>query len=286
MGVCSWRHRLVLLGALLRVERAQLARPGGVALGRDLALRLGAELLEHGARVARDGHVHGAVVAELRRVDVHVDDLEVGGEARRPPELDDPVEARADGQDHVGLGEGLAPRVQEGQRVVLGDEAARDRRGVEGDAGRPPRRPGARRRRPTTRRRCPPMITGRSALARSAMASFTAPGSPRVRGAGRHGPGIVDLLLLDLLAQDVAGHVDVHRPGPARGGLAEGGVDDVGNALGVVDALRPLGDRASSPRPDRSPGRPPCRGTRAGSSRRWRPAARSRSRHWPRRWPG
>jgi len=49
-----------------------------------------------------------------------VDDLEVGGEARRPSELDHPVEARADGDDDVGLGEGLAARVQERQRVVLG----------------------------------------------------------------------------------------------------------------------------------------------------------------------
>ena len=135
IGVCSRRHGLVLLGGLLGVQRAQLARPRGVALGRDLALGLGAELLEHRARVARDGHVHLAVVAELGRVDVHVDDLEIGGEARRAAELDHPVEARADRQHHVGLGEGLAPRVQERQRVVLGDEAARDRRRVEGDAG-------------------------------------------------------------------------------------------------------------------------------------------------------
>ena len=50
--------------------------------------------------------------------------IAIGGEARRPPELDHPVEARADGQHDVGLGEGLAARVQERQRVVLGDEAA------------------------------------------------------------------------------------------------------------------------------------------------------------------
>src|SRR2546430_4711046 len=35
----------------------------------------------------------------------------------RSPELDHPVESRADGEDDIGLGERLAARVEEGQRV-------------------------------------------------------------------------------------------------------------------------------------------------------------------------
>ena len=40
----------------------------------------------------------------------------------------------------------------------------------------------------------PPRMSGRSAFARSAMASFTAAGSPSERGMGRAGPGKVSLL--------------------------------------------------------------------------------------------
>ena len=96
-------HRLVLLGAFLGVERPQLARPRSVPLGIDLAVGLGAQLLEHGPGVARDRHVDRAVVPELGRIDVDVDHLHVGGEARRPSELDHPVEARADGQHAIIL---------------------------------------------------------------------------------------------------------------------------------------------------------------------------------------
>ena len=160
------------------------------------------------------GHVDRAVVAELGGVDVDVDHLEVGGEARRPAELDHPVEARADRQHDVGLGEGLAARVEEGQRVVLRDQAARDRRGVERDAGgldEGLERGGA---------VGPPHAAARDdhralRLREQRDGLRTAPGSPSVRGAGFQGPAVVQLLLLDLLAEDVARHVEVDRAGPA-----------------------------------------------------------------------
>ena len=110
-------------------------------------------------------------------------------EARRPAELDHPVEARAHRQHHVGLGEGLAARVQERQLVVLGDQAARDRRGVERDAGglhEGLERGGAVR---------PPHAAARDdhrALGlREQRDGLLAPrrDRPGVRGAGFHGPG-------------------------------------------------------------------------------------------------
>src|SRR5206468_10090954 len=48
----------------------------------DPAARLRGELLEHGARVADDRDVGRPVVAELARVHVDLDDLEVRGEPR------------------------------------------------------------------------------------------------------------------------------------------------------------------------------------------------------------
>src|SRR3989442_513540 len=52
----------------------------------------------------------------------------------------------------------------------------------------------------------------------------------------------LDLVLVDLLAERVAGHVDVDGPQAAGHGLAIRGREDLGNALGVVDPLGPLGD--------------------------------------------
>jgi len=84
-----------------------------------------------------------AIVAELGRVDVHVDDLQIGREAGRAPELDHPVEARADGQHHVRLAidverwtRGVATaRIDaepQGQRVVFGEDTFADQRGGDG----------------------------------------------------------------------------------------------------------------------------------------------------------
>jgi hypothetical protein len=63
---------------------------------------------------------------------------------------------------------------------------------------------------------------------------------PRRRLPGRR---VVDALLFHFFTEDVAGHVDVHRARTPGGRLPEGGGDDVGDALGVEDPLRPLGDR-------------------------------------------
>jgi len=100
-------HRLVHLGRLLGVQRPQLCPSSPRKARSDLALGLCPELLEDGAGVAHDRHVDLAIVPELAGIDVDVDHLEVGGEARRPPELDHPVEPRADGEDDIGLGERL-----------------------------------------------------------------------------------------------------------------------------------------------------------------------------------
>src|SRR5437899_1377510 len=83
------------------------------------------------ATFARDGHVGLTVVVELGRVDVDVDDLGAGGEPRRPPELDDEVEAGADDEEHVHLAECLGAGIEERELVVFRHGAAGERRRVE-----------------------------------------------------------------------------------------------------------------------------------------------------------
>jgi hypothetical protein len=235
------RHGLVLLGGLLGVEDAELPRPRRVALGVDLALSLGAKLLEHGARIACDGHVHVAVVAELGRVDIDVNDLEVRGEAGRTSELDDPVEARAYGQHHVGLGEGLAAGVQEGEVVILGDEAARDRGGVEGDSS------GLHERLEGGGAVGPPDPAARDddrPLRLAEERDGVLDGGGVAEGARRGAPrgGIDHALLLDLLAEHVAGQIEIDGAGASCRRLAQRCLHHVGNTPCIVDPFRPLGD--------------------------------------------
>src|SRR5262249_53053620 len=107
------RHYLVVLSGLLGVEDAELADPRRIFRRVDLALRLGGELLEDGARVADDRHVDVAVLAHPGRVDVDADDLHVLSEARRPRKLDDPVEPGADDETDVRFLERRAPGIEE-----------------------------------------------------------------------------------------------------------------------------------------------------------------------------
>ena len=162
-------------------------------------------------------------------------------EARRPPELDHPVEARADGQHAITLGERGAARVQERQRVILGNEAARDRLGPERNAGGVDERPqrGSAVRPPHAAagdddgplRACEERdgLLDRGRITERPRCSL-----PRRR--------VRDRVVLDLLAEDVARQVDIDGARPTARRLAEGGRDDVGDALGVVNPLRPLGD--------------------------------------------
>ena len=235
------RHRAVRLGLLLGVDGPELPHPSAVAGRIDAPARLGGELLQHGAGVPGDGHVGHAVVAELGGVDVHVDDLEVGGEARRAPELDDVVEAAAHDQERVGLGEGLGPGVEEGQRVVLRDQAARDRRGVERNARRLDERPkggggvGPPDAAPPEDDRALGARQERDGLADRRGVAL---------GPGRRPPhrGIRHRRLVHRLAEDVTGQVEVDGARPAGGGVAERGGDQLGDAPGVEHPLRPLGD--------------------------------------------
>src|SRR2546425_9221165 len=76
-------HLLVHLGRLLGVEGPELRHPRGVAAAIDPPARLGGELLEDGAGVADDRHVDPAVVTELARVHIDLDDFEARGESGR-----------------------------------------------------------------------------------------------------------------------------------------------------------------------------------------------------------
>src|SRR5438876_475836 len=97
-------HGLLRLEGLLRVEALQLVDPRAVASLVERASCLGRQLLQDSAGVAEDRHVRRAVVTELGRINVDLDDLQVRGEARRSAELDDVVEAGADVQNDVRRG--------------------------------------------------------------------------------------------------------------------------------------------------------------------------------------
>ena len=91
--------------------------------------------------VADDRHVGVAVLGDLGRVDVGVDDLGLGRE-RRQLAGDPVVEAGAEGDEQVGLLQGgdggdraVHARHAEVQRVAVGDGAARHQRGHDGDLG-------------------------------------------------------------------------------------------------------------------------------------------------------
>ena len=62
------------------------------------------ELLEHQAAVAIDGDVDAPVAAELRRVEIDLDDLGVGRPGGRAPVVDPEVEGRSEDEDAVRLG--------------------------------------------------------------------------------------------------------------------------------------------------------------------------------------
>ena len=125
--------------------------------------------------------------------------------------------------------------------MILGDQAARDRRRVEGNARRLDE--GLERGRAIG----PPHAAAgddHGALGPRQELDRLADGFGIAEGARRRAPRrrIDDTFLLHLLAQDVAGQIEIDRTGPARGCLAERRRDHVGDALGVIDALRPLRD--------------------------------------------
>ena len=102
---------LLVLGHVRVVER--VAGAPRVDIGDPLVVaRGGAVLLEHlehagddALQVAHNGHIGIADLPDLRRVDVDVHDLRVGGELGDAP--GDPVgKARAGGDDEAGLGHG------------------------------------------------------------------------------------------------------------------------------------------------------------------------------------
>ncbi len=234
-------HLLVHLGGLLGIEHLEPRDPAAVSALVDLAARLGRELLEHRAGVARDRHVDLTVVVELGRVDVDVDDLGAGREPRWSPELDDVVEASADDQEHVHLAERLRTGVEERQLVIFRHGTAGERRRVERDPGRLDERPerGGRVRPPHAA-----AAEDQRPLRLREQRDRLGDGGRIAHGAGRRRPALRHRHrgLLERLTEDVAGQVEVDRAGLPRHRLAIRGGDHLGNALGVVDPSGPLGD--------------------------------------------
>ena len=194
-----------------------------------------AELLRGDRGVGHDGGGEVRARERLLRFDVHLHHLRARREAAA--EAEDPVEAAAEHHDDIGAGQRLRARGVRKVRVVVGQRAARHRRGDVRDAA--VRQRGER----------GPRIGPRGALADQEERTLGALEQVRRardrvgigerardlgRAAQRH------LLLRHLLADEVAGEVEVDAAGPARHGLAEREVDPLRDAVGAVDLAGPL----------------------------------------------
>jgi hypothetical protein len=80
------------------------------------------QLADDGPHVADEADSSRDVAADLRAVDVDLDRLHVRREARREPEMHDPVEPRADQDDDVGLLQGGPTRRRDRERVLVVDD--------------------------------------------------------------------------------------------------------------------------------------------------------------------
>ena len=234
---------LLVLGAARRVDLLPPRRAGAGGQG-------AGEGREDGAGVAHQRHFHRHVLADLRGIELDVDDLRVPGEARRV--AGHPVvEAHAHGDQQVGMLDravdvhlAVHARHAEMQRMILGEGADAEQRGNDGDAG----------------------VLGEDAQVFARVAEDDAvsrqderpfgagdePGGGVQRGGIGHGRGAAHGRggagrVLDALVLHVLGHVDQHRPRPALQRHRERPPHGVGQGADVLHQHAPLGDREGDP---------------------------------------
>src|SRR5579863_2171220 len=235
-------HQLLGLDPRLFVVAAQgidprqfLASVKGVAGFAD-------QLLQDHFGVADDADVDRAVAADLFVGDIDLSDLDIGRPSWRQAEADDEVEAGADDQHGVAFFPCLVAGAEEAERMVLGDDAAALRGGVERDAGELDKflefvhRARPEHARPAQDQRALGLLEHRDGLLDEVGVARDA--RRCMRPARIHHFAVVDAAI-----EDVAREVNVNRSGLSAGGDAKGLVDDLGNTAGVDDAFGPLGDR-------------------------------------------
>ena len=137
-----------------RVRCAKMLDPGAILLSVDAPPALLDELLEHHPGIADDAHVHGPVVPQLRAVDVHLDELGVLIEPRRPEVEQHRVGPRPHGEDDIGLAEGGAAGAAEEETMVLRNDPLAPEGSCRREYPSPPQAPGAPPRPRTTGCRC------------------------------------------------------------------------------------------------------------------------------------
>ena len=232
-------HPLFHLRARLVLLLAKAGEPlGVVGLG---AGQLGGRCFEEGAGVGLDRDVDVVVAAEFRRVGIDLDQLRLGVEALAVGEAE--VYRRADDHDRVGDAQRVAAAAAVEERVVLRDRAAAHPVQVHG------RLQCVRERAQLLVRLAP--VDRRAGHDQRALGLAQRLGRLRedvrvgvdaaLRAVALREP---DLGLLDLAEEDVGG--DFEEGGPAAAGhrRAKGHRDELRDALGLVDALGELGDRA------------------------------------------
>ena len=144
IGVERLRQRRLVLARL----GGELLRPGAVGAAQRASCERRQQRFGRDARIGHDAELEVRTAPQLLGGHVDLRHARALGEAAGRAEAEDPVEAAADHQHHVGVGERLAAGAVGEARVVVGDGAARHRRADVGDAevgsrrARRPRRTG------------------------------------------------------------------------------------------------------------------------------------------------
>ena len=208
---------------------------------------------------------------DLVGVDVDAHDLRGRVEARRRGVTDDVVHAGADHHDQVGLAESGRARREVAVLVVLGNHAAALRGRVEGNArrldeglqlGRRFRPQDAGPGNDDRLFRLLQQLDGLLDLRRVARRAAALRGVPRL--------GPVERILVDLGIENVARQIDIDRPRLPAHRLAEGAVDEFGDALRAVHPGRPFRAGFEHREAGRSPGTRRVPWSRLGWRRRTR----------------
>src|SRR5438132_10797292 len=127
-------HPPLLLGLPFFVLAGQIGDPALPPFSMEIALTGIEKLSKHGLGVSDNANIRVPVAADLRGIDVDLDQLCVGVPARWPCVADDVVLAGANQYDKIGLSPAGAAGTQEGKRMVLGNGAAALGSGVKWEA--------------------------------------------------------------------------------------------------------------------------------------------------------
>mmetsp|Transcript_106148 Transcript_106148/g.342380 ORF Transcript_106148/g.342380 Transcript_106148/m.342380 type:complete len:347 (+) Transcript_106148:791-1831(+) len=192
------------------------------------------QLRRDGLGVAHERHLRRDRVADLFRQQLHVDDLHPTLVARRAPVVQDPVQPRPDQQDDVGALQGRGARGGDAERVVVRQHALAHGRGQKGQP-RALHELRELRRRPRVGRALADDEQRRLGLRQACQRPLDLGVQSGHQGRICTHRRVVDFPF-HLVAERVAGDLHVRRTWPAHDGVADGLLDEEGDA-GAIRGL-------------------------------------------------